>query len=435
MAGFLGMRGTGDWATDERPKSWRETILFLYPNGSMPLTALMSRMKEEKVDDAEFNWWTKSLPTQNATITGVYTDVALSAAYASGGVAGSVLYMKMSEANSKQFRVGHQVLLRDASDYTVDVNAKVTAVVSNGVNSYIQVKLLEADNNSSFSHDLSDADTCIIIGNINAEGGAMPTGVSYDPVKYNNYTQIFRTPLSITRTAMLTKYRTGDKYKEMKREALELHGIEMEKAFLFSIPTEGTGSNGKPERTTEGLLSFVRRTVPTNVNDFSLNASYSGKAWLDDGGGEEWLDAYLEQLFRYGRGEKLAMCGSGALLGLNKLARAGSHMTLTPQTKAYGIDITEWITPFGKIYLKTHPLFSQEATLRNSALIFEPENLRYRYITDTTFFAEGSKEAAAGTQGGRLDGKNEEYLTEAGLEYHHGYTAMFLNGIGENSEV
>lgn len=29
MAGFLGMRGTGDWVTDQRPKSWRETILYL----------------------------------------------------------------------------------------------------------------------------------------------------------------------------------------------------------------------------------------------------------------------------------------------------------------------------------------------------------------------------------------------------------------------
>ena len=27
MAGFLGMRGTGDWATDERPKNWRQGMI------------------------------------------------------------------------------------------------------------------------------------------------------------------------------------------------------------------------------------------------------------------------------------------------------------------------------------------------------------------------------------------------------------------------
>ena len=41
-----GLRGTGDWGTDERPKNFRETILWRDPNGSAPLTALMSKMKK-----------------------------------------------------------------------------------------------------------------------------------------------------------------------------------------------------------------------------------------------------------------------------------------------------------------------------------------------------------------------------------------------------
>lgn len=433
MSGFLGMRGSGDWAVDQRPKNWRETILFLYPNGSMPLTAIMSKMKSEKTDDAQYYWWTKLLPTQAATVTGVYTDSVLTTAYVSGAVAGAVLYIKMAAADLIHFRAGHTVLLRDASDFTVDVVAKVTNIASNGVNSFITVQLLEADDNSGYGNDLSNCDRVMVIGSINAEGAAMPSGVSYDPDKLYNYTQIFRTPLSITRTARKTKLRTGDAYKEMKREALELHGIEMEKAFLFGIPYEGTGSNGKPERTTEGLITNIRTNVPTNVSDFQLNTTYHGKNWLDDGGGETFLNAYLEQVFRYGRQEKLAVCGTGALLGINALAQANGHFTMTSATKAYGINVTEWITPMGTIYLKTHPLFNIESTLRNSMMIFEPENCVYRYIDDTQFFAEGdAKQAAPGTNGGRIDGSQEEFLTEAGLEYHHPYTAAFLNGIGLN---
>ena len=432
---FLGMRGNGDWATDQRPKNWREMILRLYPNGDVPLTAILSKMKSEKVDDPEFNWWTKGLASQRAAITGIYTDAALSTAYTSGGVAGDTLYVKMALASCKEFRPGHQVLLRDASDYTVDVNAKVTARNLNGASSYIAVKLLEADDNSA-SHDLSDADTCIIIGNINPEGGTMPTAIAYDPTKYSNYTQIFRTPLSITRTARRTRLRTGDQYREAKREALELHGIEMEKAWIFGIPTEGTGDNGKPERTTGGIMYWLRTYAPTNVDDFTLNSSYSGKAWLDDGGGSDWLKAYLELLFRYGSGEKLALCGSGALLGINNLVEASTHFTMTSTTKAYGIQVNEWITPFGSIYLKTHPLFSNEDTLRNSILLLEPKNLIYRYIDDTSFYGEGeAKQAAPGTNGGRVDGTEEEYLTEAGLEFHHPSTMMFLNGVGSNNAL
>lgn len=432
MSGFLGMRGTGDWATDQRPKNWRESILFLYPNGSMPLTAIMSKMKSEKTDDPQYYWWTKLLPTQAATVTGVYTDSGLTAAYTSGGVVGTNLYIKMASADLIHFRVGHTVLLRDASDFTVDVVAKVISRTDNGSSSSIGVTLMEADDNSSYSHDLSDCDKVMVIGNVNAEGAAMPSGVSYDPDKLYNYTQIFRTPLSITRTARLTRLRTGDAYKEMKREALELHGIEMEKAFLFGIPYEGTGDNGKKERMTEGLLTCLRTNNSGNVADFQLDTTYHGKNWLDDGGGEEFINAYLERVFRYGRQEKLCVCGSGALLGINKLAQAGSHFTMTSTTKAYGINVTEWVTPFGTIYLKTHPLFNIESTLRNSMLIFEPENCVYRYITDTTFYGEGGKTASEGTNGGRIDGTQEEFLTEAGLEYHHPYTGCFLNGVGLN---
>ena len=52
--GFLGLRGTGDWATDQRPKSWRDGILYLYPNGMAPLTAMTAKLKSQKVDDPQF---------------------------------------------------------------------------------------------------------------------------------------------------------------------------------------------------------------------------------------------------------------------------------------------------------------------------------------------------------------------------------------------
>jgi hypothetical protein len=430
------MRGTGSWATDQRPKSWRETILFLYPNGTAPLTAILSKLKSERVDDPEFYWWTKSLSTQRATITGIYTDSVLATAYTSSGVAGDMLYVKMSAADVAYFRVGHQVLLRDASDYTVDVNAKVVEKNVNGASSYIKVKLLEADDNSSHSHNLSDADTALIIGNINAEGATMPTGITTDPVKLYNYTQIFRSPVSITRTARKTRLRTGDAYKEMKREALEMHSVEMEKAFLFGVRSENTGDNGYPERTMDGILTILRRESSSTVDDYSLNSAYSGKDWTESGGGEDWLNAYLEVMFRYGKGEKLALCGSGALLGINKLASSGSYFNLGAADKTYGINVTRWQTPFGVVNFLTHPLFSIETTLRNSMLILEPQNLIYKYIDDTDFYGEGeAKKSGPGVNASRKDATDEEWLTEASLELHHPTTMGFLNGVGLDSAV
>lgn len=431
---MLGMRGTGDWATDQRPYNWRQSILYLYPNGSAPLTAILSKLAEEKVDDAQFHWWTKMLPAQGGDITNIYTNAAMDAAYAAGGVAGDVLYVKVAAETVAHFRVGHQVLLRDASDYDVDVNAKVVDVTTNGANSCVAVKLIEDDDNST-SHDLSDADRILVIGNVNPEGGAMPDAIAYDPTKWYNYTQIFRTPLDITRTARLTRLRTGDAYKEAKRECLELHSIEMEKAFIWGQRYEGVGDNGKPERFTMGLVQAIRygsdgtSNVGT-VDDYSLNADYSGQTWLQ--GGEDWLDEQLEVMFRYGRHEKLAMGGSGAILGINRLVKTNGNYQISEGTVGYGIKVMKWITPFGVINLLLHPLFSFETTNRNSLVIFEPASLKYRYITDTTFYPDKEKQ---NTGEGRIDGTKEEYLTECGLEYHHPNGWGYLNGLNTDNSV
>jgi hypothetical protein len=417
---FLGMRGTGAWGTDVRPKNFREMILRLYPNGMAPLTALMSKLASEAVDDPEYNWWTKTIPSKTGTITGNFTD-ALSTAYVSGGDVGDAHYIQMAEADADKLRAGHIVLLRDASNLDVDVVAKVTSVVKNGANSYAVTTLREADDNSG-SNDLSDADTFLIIGNSNAEGAARPEAISYDPVKFNNYTQIFRTSLEITRTQKKTRLRTGDAYKELKRDALEDHSIEMERGFLWGIPTEVTGSNGQPERTTGGVIHFVKQYAPANIDDFIDESATWASA------GEEWLDNWLELLFRYGSREKLCFIGSGGLLGIQKIVKSGGQFSFTPKTMSYGIQVVEWVTPFGTLYLKTHPLFSFEAATRNMAVVIDSKNLKYRYIDDTMFKPDPLMVKGGATG---VDGQQEEFLTEAGLELHHPETF----GIGYNIGV
>ena len=47
----LGMRGTGEFSSDDRPKNYRQTILLLFPNASAPLTAILSKLKDEETDD------------------------------------------------------------------------------------------------------------------------------------------------------------------------------------------------------------------------------------------------------------------------------------------------------------------------------------------------------------------------------------------------
>jgi hypothetical protein len=424
---FAGMRGTGDWATDQRPKNWRQMMLLLFPEGDMPLNAILSKMSSESVNDPEFSWWTKNLADQGGAVTGVYTNASLATLYTSGGVAGANLFVKMADATASEFRAGHNVLLRNNGDSTMDVTAYVQGVVRNGVNSYVAVTLNENDDNSTIS-DVSDTDTILIIGSSNPENGVMPDAISYDPVKVTNKTQIFRTPLEISRTAKKTYLRTGDAYEELKRESLQYHGIEMERAFWFGVQFERTGANGKPIRWMDGVRSFIRKYAPTNFSDYSLEPAFSADPWLTSG--ELWLDEKLELLSRYNTREWVGFAGSGAVKAINDLAKASGQINLQPESTSYGLQVKVWITPFKTLRLFTHPLFSTNAIDRSTLAILSPSNLKYRYIDDTQFYPDDMKHGKA-----RTDGLSEEWLTECSLEMHHPLKFLYLTGLGLTNVV
>ena len=427
---FLGMRGSGDFTTNERPTNYRQQILKLYPNGMAPLTAILSMMGSESVDDPQFNWWTQVQSTVQGAVAGIFTVADLSVAYAGGGVAGQTVFVSVTTTLANRIRQGHQILLRDASDWSVDVVGKVTEVTRGAVNSVLSVRLLEADDNSVNGNDLVDCDNFKIIGNINPEGGEMPDAIALNPVQVYNYTQILRTPLSMTRTALKTRLRTPNQYQRAKAEALEMHSWEMELAFLWGIMTQNIGDNGKPERTTMGVIPFIRQYAAANCDDYTLNAIYAGQTWA--AGGETWFKNMLELIFRYGASEKLCLCGSGFLLGLDALAMASGQVNIQPGQKTYGMQIMSWLTPFGTIHFKTHPLFSFDQTTRHMGVILEPKEMKYRYIDDTSFFGEnnGGKTHPAGYGQRRIDGLNEEWLTECGLEFGLPQKCAVLNGVG-----
>src|SRR6516164_2929705 len=52
----------------DRLKNFRRTVFYNYPNGSAPLVALLSMLKEESTNDPEFSIYEKRLPEQR-TIT------------------------------------------------------------------------------------------------------------------------------------------------------------------------------------------------------------------------------------------------------------------------------------------------------------------------------------------------------------------------------
>ena len=54
MATILGLRDTQSFSAD-RFENWRRQILYLFPNGAAPLTALLALTEPEETNDPHFH--------------------------------------------------------------------------------------------------------------------------------------------------------------------------------------------------------------------------------------------------------------------------------------------------------------------------------------------------------------------------------------------
>jgi hypothetical protein len=70
----------------------------------------------------------------------------------------------------------------------------------------------------------------------------------------------------------------------------------------------------------------------------------------------------------------------------------------------------QYQTPFGVLYLKQHPLFSNNASFNDWGFVLDLQKLVYRPLVDAD-----TKYLTNRAENGE-DGIREEYLTEAGLE-------------------
>ena len=100
------MRGTGDWVANQMPESWRQQIMYLYPNGMAPLTAILSMMGSKRVDAPRFHWWTQEQSTVQGAVAGIFTIADLSVAYVGGGVIGDTIFAQVTTLLANRILTG-----------------------------------------------------------------------------------------------------------------------------------------------------------------------------------------------------------------------------------------------------------------------------------------------------------------------------------------
>ncbi len=390
MPAIQGLRGTGEFSVDFRPKNYREVFTLLEPNGTAPLQALLSMASSEGTNDPEFKHFRDELPNRTVQVNG-----------AVGNTPGDTSITIDADTTNNPLIVPGAVLYNPATGETMLVtafNGTTGVTVTRGIGSTITA--------------IADDTVLTIAGFADKEGGNSPTPVSFDATVQSNYTQIFKTAIQLSGTLQNTYLRTGSKEQENLMKALKLHMGDIERAFFFGNKAETNGSTAQPTRTTGGLFSMIPNVIDAATNPYADGAGVITEKSFDR--------ALVENIFAFGSSEKIAFVGPKVAAHMQEIAK--NRWAPSQVSGSYGVSMARYSTFAGDILVHLHPMFRQVPSMANAMVILDLSHVKYRYMDGRDTKLQKNIQATD------FDGVKHQYLTECGLELTQGKVHTIIKG-------
>tara|TARA_E500000178_G_C16968295_1_gene729592 strand:+ start:384 stop:1574 length:1191 start_codon:yes stop_codon:yes gene_type:complete len=396
MAAIQGMRGTGEFGTDFRPKNYRELFTLLEPNGNAPLNALLSMGSSESTDDPEYKNFRDELPDRVITVNGAINST-------------STASITIDASDDNKYAISGAIIINQTTGEVMQATADTTATT-----------LAVTRNIGGTSHQIADDAKLFVSGYAAAEGGTSPTAISFDASVVSNYTQIFRTAFQVSNTLSSTYLRTGDKMDESMTKALKLHMSDIERAMFFGYKHEANGSTSAPTRYTGGLINSLTNVVDITTSYASYGGASAGKM------SEEGFDSLLmSTVFKYGSNQKIAFVGETVANQLQQMGKDRWKPTVVEGS--YGVNLIRYTTFAGDLMVHLHPQFRQLDHMKNAMVIIDFPYLSYRYL-------EGrDTQLLENRQSPDADSVKHEYLTECGLELLQDKVHAYIKGWNSRS--
>lgn len=354
---IAGLRGTGDFGTDERPKNFRELIAWRNPNGSAPILALTSKAGKKTVNDPEFSWWDEPNDIVRLQVNGALnsTDAVVVVDSADPDATNP----ERVYGTATNLKGGDLLLVEPAAD-SATFNYELLEVVS--VQSDTQFTVRRGAGGTSAGSIANDV-YLTLVGSAYGEGTGAPRSVSRNPIKFRNYTQIFKDTYELTGTANETEYRTGDAWSNDKKRKMFKHSADLEFAMMFGRAHETTDpTNGKPKRYMGGLMSMIPKYVFGSAANTSTLMDQLGPVFD----------------FSTGAGDtRIVYAGRAALGEINKILANAGEFQFGTTLKVYGQNFRELVTQDGTFYFKTHPLLSRHPLYKYGMFVLDFDSIKY----------------------------------------------------------
>lgn len=374
----------------QRTGDFESALLFSQRGGSTPLLAVSSGFANEAAKDSVVTWFEETALEGRAQL-GVAitngTDATITVVDGSPYGEGTIFEVEAT---------GEFIMVTAVNGNVLSIERGISGTTAAGA----------AIN--TFLHR---------IGNAHEESSSMPTPVSNQGAPRVNVTQIFRNSWGISGTADAITYRQGDKKAKNKRDAMTFHAEDKERAFIWGKKHIGV-RNGKPFRLCDGLVSQIEQ--------------YGGLVEAAGGGtmSLKELRNHIRQLFAYNvkglPNERISYCGDVALQAFAEAAEIDGHHSFTTEDTAFGISVSTFVSPFGKLKLMTHPMFNMHPEKAKQVLNLHPGTIKRRILRATHESKDPQSNAG-------VDAMQGDFLAEETIVLGVGKVHSLITGVAAGS--
>jgi len=453
-------------------RNTRRRIFHDYPNGTAPLTGLLSLQESEDTPIPEFGWQEKRWQAMRTTsVAGPNAAGSKSGPFATAGSStqsgdtngnfdlAQFASLRVYVADGSVFRENQVVKLfrvgtgdpGPAASGTVDVSGRVLLVQNTAAPHYIEISVLQPYANLLNVAAVANNLELYVIGTAYAEGAGTGGGRIKFPYEAANYTQIFKTAFELSRTALkapLTYDKSG-----VYEEALSDNGIDhlaqLEFAAFFGERSKTTKVDSETGdsvslRTTGGLRWYLDQWEKGSIAnggaiDYGQPNVYAESDWrtftnkrvLKLAGATitkadfNEINSRVFEKTNASDWSKLCLCGPGYLNKVTDMFERSIQFTSLRESthKGFDFELVKHNSNSGTVYYKTHPLFN-DPLMRNSAFYLDLGYLGYRPLSDS------DTDIQQMVQNPGADKRKDQWLTEAGFEVRFPEAHMYVENLG-----
>jgi len=375
-------------------KSFADTILRLWPNGSAPLFAMTGQMKDKKALASTHGYFTKTMVFALLTIDEAAGYAAGITTFTVDTTAGVVPGMLFQNALREVFKV-----------LTVPSATSVTVARSHG---------------RIAAQALVDNEVCFCVGNNQTESSNRPTARSITPVYVPNYTTIIRNAWALSDTARASYAEAGfSNITENRQDCMQMHSVDVESKLLFGQAKSPAGS--PIEHDTQGIIDAIYEHASGNVQTAGATTTYAQ------------LVTMIEPMFTYqsdlgNNKERMLFGDAQAIKVLHDIGENYGQINLTQKETSFGMMFTEFKTYKGTIRMIEHPLLNGLGSPSGLAVIVDLASMGLAYMDGRKHKVENYDGSKDGSNSG-VDAIGGSMLAEFATEFRNPQACGVLNGL------